>query len=161
MFSLFFNLITHWLQFMLSIYFCIWGHPVKQHGRSIRNYIYIYIFKENQHALPPPRKPSIFHSSSVRGGAKEPLSTLCRSVAFVWSSAGSCSCCELTRSLVLMARRCCVVPVLPTSGSYKLSPHFTVVPELWRGRGTEKSCLWLRTLQSLTLCMWVSWRFLS
>lgn len=70
MFSLFFNLITHQLQFVLFIYFRIWGRPL-EHGRPIGS----YILKENWHFLH--QKPSTAHSSSVRVQATEPLAHPC------------------------------------------------------------------------------------
>lgn len=103
------------------------------------------IFKENRQALPPLHHPSLeVISSLVRGGANEPLPTPCRSVDLVWSSVGSCSCCELMSSLVLMARRRCVAPALPTSDSYKLSTPFSaVVPSSGEGVGQRSPvCDW-------------------
>lgn len=123
-----------------------------------------YIFKENQQTLPPLHHPSPeVISSLVRGGANEPLPTPCRSVDLVWSSAGSHSCWELMSSLVLMARRCCVVPVLPTSDSYKLStPSSAVVPSSGEGVGQRSPvCDWELYGHSFSACgsvggFWVS-----
>lgn len=159
MFSLFFNLITHWLQFMLPIYFWIWDHPVK-HGRSIRKYIswYIYIYKTNT-PCPSPRNPSTVHSSLVRGGASELSHSMqecgsclvfCRQLQLLWAHevtgphGQKMLCCSSSSHLWLLQT---FYPLLYNG------------PQLWRGSGTEKSCLWMRTLQSLTLCMWVSWGF--
>lgn len=127
MFSLFFNLITHQLQFVLFIYFWMWDHPVEH---DIRN----YILKENWLSLH--QKPSTVHSSFIREKATEHPDHPCWNVGWL----GHVSCRQqqglvaLEASGPLMSRRCCFAPVPPSlwllPTSYSSS---TGVLKLWRG----------------------------